>query len=297
VKTQPLLACIVIMLVALCARSSESFEIQYPGEAGFFIGKPMIYEITEDSNEENKGKQGTFTFGRDRITIDGAGYYDCVFESPTGESHFYMDVNAIRHTLIQKGFDLTSGKLIVKPAIVSIRYPLVPGDSWSESGIELKVENLELPGIPIPLSTTIKDVEATTEISLHNIEVPAGTFDTLLVENTLSGSWLGLNMTLIQRTWLNPDNVPVKRSFILLNPIQPDDPEEIPLYEIQFLRATPTPYDLNWDGKVNILDVVVVAKHFNQRPDRQMIPNPDVNGDGIVDLGDIVEVAKHFDTN
>lgn len=257
----------------------------------------MIYEITEDSNEENKGKQGTFTFGRDRITIDGAQYYDSVFESPTGESHFYMDIDAVRHTLIQKGFDLTSGKLIIDPAIVSTRYPLVPGDSWSESGIELKVENLELPGIPIPLSTTIRDIEATTEVSLQNIEVPAGTFDTLLVENTLSGSWLGLNMTLIQRTWLNPDNVPVKRSFVLLNPLQPDDPEEIPLYEIQFLKATPTPYDLNWDGKVNILDVVVVAKHFNQRLDRQMIPNPDVNGDGVVDLSDIVEVAKHFDTN
>lgn len=296
-KIQPFLACIVIILAALCANPSESFEIQYPGEAGFFIGKPMIYEITEDSNEENKGKQGTFTFGRDRITIDGAGYYDSVFESPTGESHFYMDIDAVRHTLMQKGFDLTSGKMIVKPAIVSTRYPLVPGDSWSESGIELKIENLELPGIPIPLSTTIRDVEATTEISLHTIEVPAGTFDALLVENTLSGSWLGLDMILIQRTWLNPDNVPVKRSFVLLDPIQIDNPEEIPLYEIQLLRATPTPYDLNWDGKVNILDVVVVAKHFNQRLDRQMIPNPDVNGDGVVDLDDIVEVAKHFDTN
>ena len=285
----------MIVLVILWGSFSEAFEIQYPGEFGFFIGKPMIYEITEDSNEENKGERGTFTFGLDRIVMDGAEYYDCVFESPTGDSHFYLDNDAARKILVQKGFELTSGKLTVKPAITSIRYPLAPGDSWSESNIELKAEDLEVSGIVIPKATI--NTKVTSKVSLETIEVPDGTFETLLVENTISGTWIGLRMTLIQRTWLNPDNVPVKRKFVLLNPAQLINPEEIILYEIQLAETTIIPYDLNWDGKVNILDVVVVAKHFNERPDRQMIPNPDVNGDGVVNLDDIIEVAKHFDAS
>jgi len=294
-KNQPFLAFIVFILVILLGSFSEAFEIQYPGEFGFFIGKPMIYEITEDSNEENKGEHGTFTFGLDRIIIDGAEYYDCVFESPTGDSHFYLDIDTARQILVQKGFELTSGKLTVNPAITSIRYPLAPGDSWSESNIELKAEDLEVSGIVIPRATI--NTKVTSKVSLETIEVPAGTFETLLVENTISGTWIGLRMTLIQRTWLNPDNVPVKRKFVLLNPAQLINPEEIILYEIQLAETTTIPYDLNWDGKVNILDVVVVAKHFNERPDRQMIPDPDVNGDGVVDLDDIVEVARHFDAS
>jgi hypothetical protein len=294
VKNRPFLACFIIALLALWGSFSESFEIQFPGETGFFIGKSMIYEITEDSNEENKGKQGVFTFGQDQIVIDGAEYYNSVFESPTGDSHFYLDIDSVRHFLVQKGFELTSGKLMVDPAVAAVRYPLASGDSWSESNIDMRVEGLEISGLALP--NTNVNVQATTRVSAQTIQVPAGTFDTLLVENTFSGSLIGLRMILIQRTWLNPDNVPIKRSFVLLNPAQLINPDEIILYEIQLSETTPTPYDLNWDGKVNILDVVVVAKHFNLRPDRQMIPNPDVNGDGVVDLDDIVEVAKNFDT-
>ena len=50
------------------------------------------------------------------------------------------------------------------------------------------------------------------------------------------------------------------------------------------------PWDLNKDGVVDILDLVIVSKHF------EMInaPNGDVNKDGIVDILDLVDVANHF---
>ena len=51
------------------------------------------------------------------------------------------------------------------------------------------------------------------------------------------------------------------------------------------------PWDLNKDGVVDILDLVIVSIHF------EMVnaPNGDVNKDGIVDILDLVAVANHFD--
>tara|TARA_B100000586_G_C20097687_1_gene423312 strand:- start:1672 stop:1875 length:204 start_codon:yes stop_codon:yes gene_type:complete len=50
------------------------------------------------------------------------------------------------------------------------------------------------------------------------------------------------------------------------------------------------PWDLNKDGVVDILDLVIVSIHF------EMVnaPNGDVNKDGIVDILDLVAVANHF---
>lgn len=51
---------------------------------------------------------------------------------------------------------------------------------------------------------------------------------------------------------------------------------------------TPPPADVNADGVVNILDLVVVANAFGE-------PNPDVNGDGTVNVLDLVIVANAFE--
>ena len=50
------------------------------------------------------------------------------------------------------------------------------------------------------------------------------------------------------------------------------------------------PWDLNKDGVVDILDLVIVSKHFEMTN----APNGDVNKDGIVDILDLVAVANHF---
>lgn len=52
--------------------------------------------------------------------------------------------------------------------------------------------------------------------------------------------------------------------------------------------------DVNVDGIINILDLVYVAKHFDEMPDEDLSPNPDINGDGTVNILDLTLIASHF---
>ena len=58
-----------------------------------------------------------------------------------------------------------------------------------------------------------------------------------------------------------------------------------------YITATPNP-DANLDGRVNVLDLIVVAQHFGEQP----LGNPlaDTNKDGVVNLLDLVFVAEHL---
>lgn len=51
--------------------------------------------------------------------------------------------------------------------------------------------------------------------------------------------------------------------------------------------------DVNGDGAVDILDLVLVAQRFGESGPFPGV-NPDVNGDGMVDIRDLVLVATHF---
>jgi hypothetical protein len=53
--------------------------------------------------------------------------------------------------------------------------------------------------------------------------------------------------------------------------------------------------DLNGDGKVDIMDIAIVAKAYGSIPgDPNWNPVADINGDGKVDIMDIAIVAKHY---
>ena len=54
-----------------------------------------------------------------------------------------------------------------------------------------------------------------------------------------------------------------------------------------YLKSTTNRYDVNGDGTVNILDLVVVASGLGTDA-------PDVNGDGVVNILDLVAVANAF---
>lgn len=286
-RTRPLIIGLIIVL-ASSGGLLEAFELQYPGEGGFFIGKTMIYMITGDSNKENIGKEGTFVFGQSRINIDGAEYYDCLFKSPTSESHFYLSLDSAGGDLMQKGYKVGITELNLKPAIKAVDYPISPGSNWTEK-TDLTAKNIEIPGLGIlPIPISVKNANVDTKVSAVTISVPAGTFDTLLVEATVSGSVMGIPMTLIQRTWLNEDNITVKRNFEFVKP------SPLLIIEIGLSKLSPAPWDVNLDGVVNIVDLVIVGKQFGKQIEKVRIPNPDIDGNKAVDFQDIEAVVKHL---
>ena len=59
----------------------------------------------------------------------------------------------------------------------------------------------------------------------------------------------------------------------------------------EILEPPKTPWDVNNDGRVNILDLTFVASHFGEE---NPPPEADVNGDGKVNILDLTLVASHF---
>jgi hypothetical protein len=275
-----------VIIALLWVSVSEAFDIQYPGEEGFFIKKPMIYMITADSsNPDNIGLEGIFTFGQSLITIDGKSYYDSVFESTYGQMHFYLGLDPAKDYMIEKGFKVGASELTLDPAVSGLRYPLSPGKSWSEKA-DLTAKNLEIPGLgQWPLPIQIKGVNITSRVSSDFVAVPVGNFNALLVETTFTGRFIGIPMTLVQRTWLNQDNVPVKRNF---------DFDGTLMYELALSGFRYVPWDLNRDGNVDVLDLVILAKNFGRAVDETVIPSPDVDGNGVVDISDLGVISFHF---
>ena len=60
--------------------------------------------------------------------------------------------------------------------------------------------------------------------------------------------------------------------------------------DIDTLRAA----DVNADGTINILDLVLVAGFFGETLTEDLTVNPDVNGDGKINILDLVLVANHI---
>jgi len=52
------------------------------------------------------------------------------------------------------------------------------------------------------------------------------------------------------------------------------------------------PWDVNQDGQIDILDIVIVGRHFGETPPTDL--SADVNQDGTVDILDLVIVGRHF---
>jgi len=54
------------------------------------------------------------------------------------------------------------------------------------------------------------------------------------------------------------------------------------------------PWDVNHDGRVDVLDLVIVAQYYGKYISQPGDINPDVNGDGKVDVKDLIVVGKHY---
>ena len=290
-RHRPFFAVVIFMLAGLWGSSASAFDLQYPGVAGFFVGKPMVYEIIDNSDGEDSSQEGIFIFGQDRTIIDGDEYYDSVFDYPNGIAHFYLGLDPAEETLLQKGFKIGESELDIEPATTAVQYPLSSGDSWSEGPIQLTAENIEVPGLGPLSKLSVDNATADTSVSSETISVSAGAFDSLLVKTDYDGTLLGfIPVTVVQRTWLSRENVTLKRSFEFVLSSGPP----IPIYEMELSKMTPTPWDVNWDGVVNLMDVVLVARSYGDEIAEPRIHSPDVNGDGTVNISDLAEVGTHL---
>lgn len=270
-----------------------AFDIQFPGEEGFYIGKPMIYAtITMNST---KSQEGTYNFGPGKVTLDGAEYYDCSFTFTDSEAaHFYLGIDSKNSLLTQKGMKFDTTEIYIKPAIVAIKYPLVAGAKWNNRNDKttLNAKNIKIGDIAIP-ELNVTDVTVETNVLSSAINVPAGSFSCFLVESVYKGTILGaISVKLTQRTWMSEDNVPIKRNFELVSEQLMKTPTII--YEMELIEPNPDIYDLNWDGVANVLDLMIITKCYGQKIQSVRIPNPDIDGSGIVDLNDIEFMIDHF---
>ena len=66
-------------------------------------------------------------------------------------------------------------------------------------------------------------------------------------------------------------------------------PNELFLWDMNALPQG-IPEDINFDGVVNVRDLVTVAESFGKSVPKGTFPNPDVNGDGVVDRKDVLQV-------
>ena len=55
------------------------------------------------------------------------------------------------------------------------------------------------------------------------------------------------------------------------------------------------PWDVNNDGNVNVLDMIVIAQHWMETPESpNWYPRADVNNDSVVNVLDLIIVGQHF---
>ncbi|MDH5374423.1 MAG: BMP family ABC transporter substrate-binding protein [Candidatus Bathyarchaeota archaeon] len=107
-------------------------------------------------------------------------------------------------------------------------------------------------------------------------------FMDMIVQCILGGGFLGYMSIEIDLSGLAP--------FHNLDPLVPQDVKDLLAASAALIKT-----DLNFDGKVNILDIATAAKAFGSYPGHgRWDPMVDVNGDNKIDIRDIARVAKNF---
>ena len=218
---------------------------------------------TLEGPETVDGKELTIlkieTVGPDLDTPDIDRYFVSVGDEEIG----------LHKTILDEG-TLGTITAVLEPAATFFRLRLAVGDTWEISaGLKLTVLGREI-GLE-----NITDVEV---VEVETVETPAGTFENcakVKLRQRVTSAFLNLDSTSYQ--WLAPDIGPVK----YLNSDGID-------YNLVSFKIG-SPYDVNGDGTVNVLDLVFVASRFGQTD-----AAADLNGDGVVNILDLTLIAGNF---
>jgi hypothetical protein len=114
-----------------------------------------------------------------------------------------------------------------------------------------------------------------------------GTFNELLFENFFTHKHQRLGTAIMEA-----------KISLIVNGVWSEDSEIYNLLGDAALKlALPevrVAWDINSDGTVDFLDLVMVASRFGEWITPLAYPNPDVNGDGVIDVLDLVMIGMHF---
>jgi len=95
---------------------------------------------------------------------------------------------------------------------------------------------------------------------------------------------------IITHVYTNPGNYTV-----ILTVTDTENQQDSISYTIEVINMTYPPWDINQDGKVDIVDVAFVASLFGTYlGDPNYDPIADLNSDGKIDIIDVATVASHF---
>lgn len=261
---------LALVFTLVCPVAAQNY---YPAT----IGNTWILESDTGEDRRTYTLEGPETVEGKELTILKIETVGPDIEIPDIDRYFVSvgdEVIGLHKTVLDEG-TLGTVTAVFEPAATFFRLRLAVGDKW-EIPAELK---LEVRGIEIALKN-ITDVEV---VALETVETPAGTFENcakVKLRQRVTSVFLNLDSTSYQ--WLAPDVGPVK--YLNINSDGSDGSE---YHLVNFKLGSP--YDVNGDGTVNILDLVLVSSRFGQAD-----ADADVNGDGVVNILDLTLIAGNF---
>ena len=216
------------------------------------------------TDELFNGKQGRLL----RITT-------AVLGTTTAQTNtFFMEVNeeGIKlHRIVANLGDLFGmAQMEFSPPATFFPATLELGEMWQTQG------ETEISIVGVVRVTSENEV-----IAIEDVDTPAGTFEDCVKirVRTKTAAAAGISRSTTYQ-WLAPDIGPVK--------FQTDQDIIFELISSNLI-ATESPYDVNADGVVNILDLTIVASRLGQAD-----PKADVNADGSVNILDLTLVAQNL---
>ena len=166
-------------------------------------GSIWIYNVTFDIYPENRGKMVVALIDNSTKIINNSIYYTFIIVTPSYKETQLLDSNIFDRKIKTKiiSRDDMGMKLTFDPELIHFDYPLYPGKSWGDT--------INYTGLIGGVMTEGTVTYIQKVIRMEHINTPAGTFDTMVVENTIIFPILGLNMK--ARLWIDVNGLLIKR--------------------------------------------------------------------------------------